>query len=867
MPAHVTPIHRPGHHGLEERLVINHRPYLFATIAAIAGASCASTTYSGGIVPEPGDILISALDEDGFPNLFVVREGQQSVQAVFPSETVPALTLPPAVRSGAAGAEIYALVEGTNEIAFYSVNTGGIEGGVTDTPPIANALGFDTFDNPIVGFEDPLLGFEDPLLGFEDPLLGFGPGYINFNHPLIADHPSFIGFEDPLLGFEDPLLGFEDPLLGFTAGSITLAYSDTDDAFELAVNGAPIAQAVPYPRNWFIDPGEIPNGGSAPLADRLAGIIVHSDQGRTQGIYRGVFSTDAITAGELTLEPLYTGGVFQNPAIVIDGMHVDPVIPGQVIVTGTDFSGVRGAGAGQGFALEIDFPLGEGNMFNGLPGWTIRDLVAQQTRLLVIERNDALDQSRIVAIDRETGDRTIIVNDGQDFIDATSLAVVVEQATESSFIGFDDNTNSGSLRGAIINANNSDFPAEIYLSAGTYTLSLTGANEDAGLTGDLDIHGDIRIKGQGVNTTIIDAAQIDRVFDVHPGASLLLEDLSVRNGFASGGNNSGGNIRAGGSLVLIDCDIFGGGMSGSYGGGGVYAESGFYAVRTSFRANTAFAAGGVQASETANMTIDRCRISSNSATGGNGGGAAVREQATASFINTAIFFNSADDFGGGMLLDTEASVDIRYCTITRNDANEAGGVGSSFGGGIRLSTLTDLTLASTVIADNFENGTPNDLSGLSAPEIVLEGYCFFGTPNDGTYTVSGDQTGTTFGGDAQLEPILVGLFTIIGFQPASTSPLIDSADPIVFPASDQLGQPRPANIGAGSAVADIGAIELQPLPCPADVTGDGQIDLADLNLVLANFGQTTPDGDTNDDGEVNLADLNAILAAFGEACP
>ncbi len=55
--------------------------------------------------------------------------------------------------------------------------------------------------------------------------------------------------------------------------------------------------------------------------------------------------------------------------------------------------------------------------------------------------------------------------------------------------------------------------------------------------------------------------------------------------------------------------------------------------------------------------------------------------------------------------------------------------------------------------------------------------------------------------------------------------------------------------------------------CPPDVSGDGSIDLADLNIVLANFGQTTPDGDTNNDGQVNLADLNAVLGAFGQACP
>ncbi len=57
-----------------------------------------------------------------------------------------------------------------------------------------------------------------------------------------------------------------------------------------------------------------------------------------------------------------------------------------------------------------------------------------------------------------------------------------------------------------------------------------------------------------------------------------------------------------------------------------------------------------------------------------------------------------------------------------------------------------------------------------------------------------------------------------------------------------------------------------PIECPADVTGDGSIDLADLNLVLANFGQATSEGDTNADGVVDLPDLNAVLANFGSDC-
>jgi len=54
--------------------------------------------------------------------------------------------------------------------------------------------------------------------------------------------------------------------------------------------------------------------------------------------------------------------------------------------------------------------------------------------------------------------------------------------------------------------------------------------------------------------------------------------------------------------------------------------------------------------------------------------------------------------------------------------------------------------------------------------------------------------------------------------------------------------------------------------CPADVNGDGVVDLNDLNLVLVNFGQETSEGDTNGDGFVDLNDLNAVLVAFGTTC-
>ncbi|MFU8828399.1 MAG: hypothetical protein ACNA8P_03090 [Phycisphaerales bacterium] len=54
-----------------------------------------------------------------------------------------------------------------------------------------------------------------------------------------------------------------------------------------------------------------------------------------------------------------------------------------------------------------------------------------------------------------------------------------------------------------------------------------------------------------------------------------------------------------------------------------------------------------------------------------------------------------------------------------------------------------------------------------------------------------------------------------------------------------------------------------PTGLPGDVNGDGAVDLADLNLVLANFGTNNPAGDANGDGVVDLADLNLVLANFG----
>lgn len=73
-------------------------------------------------------------------------------------------------------------------------------------------------------------------------------------------------------------------------------------------------------------------------------------------------------------------------------------------------------------------------------------------------------------------------------------------------------------------------------------------------------------------------------------------------------------------------------------------------------------------------------------------------------------------------------------------------------------------------------------------------------------------------------------------------------------------QPYTLTITGPALIEDAGS------GCLGDATGDDAVDLADLNLVLANFGNAGAAGDVTGDGQVDLADLNLVLANFGTGC-
>ena len=56
-------------------------------------------------------------------------------------------------------------------------------------------------------------------------------------------------------------------------------------------------------------------------------------------------------------------------------------------------------------------------------------------------------------------------------------------------------------------------------------------------------------------------------------------------------------------------------------------------------------------------------------------------------------------------------------------------------------------------------------------------------------------------------------------------------------------------------------------PCPADINADGQITVADVLLILSDFGcEMNCNGDVDGDDAVTVADILGVLAAFGQPC-
>lgn len=168
------------------------------------------------------------------------------------------------------------------------------------------------------------------------------------------------------------------------------------------------------------------------------------------------------------------------------------------------------------------------------------------------------------------------------------------------------------------------------------------------------------------------------------------------NGTITGGTESGVKITGaeGSEILLKDLTITGNRNDTSgYGGGGVCADSG-------------------------DLTIDRCRITDNTAANGSGGGVSMGgkhggtvENASLTIKDSVISGNTSTAQGGGVYAAvTDGSVSITGSTLSGNSATAQGG-----GISVSASGSTDVTLSGNTI---LENTAGQDGGGiyLSRPE-------------------------------------------------------------------------------------------------------------------------------------------------------
>jgi hypothetical protein len=420
-----------------------------------------------------------------------------------------------------------------------------------------------------------------------------------------------------------------------------------------------------------------------------------------------------------------------------------------------------------------------------------------------------------------------------------------------------DSTERHALRGAIIEANKVGGNNTIILQPGIYRLSIQGADEDGGLTGDLDVtRGRLAIMGAGTNT-IIDASGLgDRVFHVLPKARLTLVGLVVSGGTGADrgrlgvDGEDGGGIYNAGTLVLKNCVVTGN-LSGDAGsplgnlprpgggrGGGLYNQG--------------------------TLVVDNCTFEENSCGGGwlGGSGGGIWDAGFAILKNCNIRDNrcgagdsgdyNAVGYGGnggsGAGLYNTGRMLLNHCTLSSNAAGQ-GGDGGQQGGFIQIGT------------PGGPGGSGGDGGGIYNVGFLKLNLCTVsgnssgagggGIPSTGPYSNGG--RGGNGGGIFSMAVVSLNTCTISGNSCGSGG----AGGSVILP-SGALG-------GSGGGIYSTGSLTL--LSCTicsnsAGNGGTGENSLGISSLVLADGGPGGNGGGISSEAGRDMVLLRNTLVAL-----
>ena len=174
----------------------------------------------------------------------------------------------------------------------------------------------------------------------------------------------------------------------------------------------------------------------------------------------------------------------------------------------------------------------------------------------------------------------------------TSAKSLNVQASEFTVTKTDDTSDGNcdsdcSLREAVIAANTTPGEDTIIIPSGVYSLTMAGTNENNSLTGDLDIKDNLYINGAGATLTIISGGELDRVFQIITGTTVLISGTTISNGREV---NTGGGIYNSGTLTLMNSLLT---NNGAGLGGGLYNNLGTVTlINVSVYENAGYTGGG-----------------------------------------------------------------------------------------------------------------------------------------------------------------------------------------------------------------------------------------------------------------------------------
>lgn len=337
------------------------------------------------------------------------------------------------------------------------------------------------------------------------------------------------------------------------------------------------------------------------------------------------------------------------------------------------------------------------------------------------------------------------------------------------------------LRAAIMEANATQaFDLVVLQNDATYTLTVPGRGEESGATGDLDIRTPLAINAGLFGRARIDAAGIDRVFDI-TADDVILSGLDITGGdpvAEDPGCYEGGGLRVSGAqnLRLDFLHIFG---------------------NTGCLGAVSIAASGVE--------MNYSEVSYNPSWGISSGQNDVNIKIFKSSIyNNDIYQINIQNLGKVLTLD--------HSTV------------SAIAGarGIFLSKDVVATITNSTIVSESEGLSVISSSQLMMENSIVVGNCHFDLSSlsglvlhDNLYEQSCPSAGSS---DNSLSNQIVFL-SPLGFyggftpthRPLTVSPAIDHTESIFCDAEsqDQRGKNRKVAFKGGKAMCDIGAVELE----------------------------------------------------------